>query len=238
MNSERTFQNYQSLSPQHIPGMSQRYKTAKILVQRFPDKAIELVLDRYNLGEVEYHLEVACNAKDLSFHNVMSSNGDATTSQLPNHQVRRRHASEPDRVTGLPSPAPSHVDSLPRSELQSPLHRSEFIYALPSNGGKWPLTMRNSERSHNLVREDVVRDRLKLNLENLTSPVSVCYNDMLLTTSQQVSFTWMRHDGSLTHYTTFYVVSTLTDVDLVKGGLKHEDVFAQPHDGVYPSVLL
>ncbi|KAF2095505.1 hypothetical protein NA57DRAFT_59504 [Rhizodiscina lignyota] len=236
MSLHHPFSPHQTPLPQsNNPVMSEVYRIAERLVQRFPDKAIELLAHHCDVNTLAQYLQEACDRRPLDFHTVLSSGGSDSSSQssysrTPRDALQHRQSVVPDRRY---SPTPSSQASSPiltsPSSQQHPLTKGvEFVDALDSDPEPKRLSMRSDAQSYSLISEDTVRERLHLKVEDIGSPRSVPYNDAQLEIFQTVSLTWKKLNSWRTHGATcFLVQSDLLDVDVIVGKLRAEDLIRQ-----------
>ncbi|KAI9687295.1 MAG: hypothetical protein M1822_002338 [Bathelium mastoideum] len=204
--------------------MDNPYKPALKLVEHFPRKATELIAKHYRQLEIEEILRIDCELDRKDYFAVMSSQDNGAATHLP-------QSLPADKIASPPTPAPSSQGSL--SPASNSLGRKqnisldgpEMIRVFGARESKL-LSVERASISHNLIGEDVVRNRLQLEPELLGGRREVAYNDGQLI-SQQITLTWIASDSDKTHDDTFLVVSTPMDTDIVLSGLRSQSGMEQ-----------
>jgi hypothetical protein len=214
------------------------WRFAHVLVCIFPDKAADFIAQRCKRDEVEEIVKMACAARGLDLSTAMSRSRAYITSDpplsgigLPTATQRTRRKSSPsipNNNPALPTPPRSSQASSPvlvsAASKSQPLNDTrDLIIALGKQLQEVPLYMKHASQSHNLIREDIVHESLRLDCQNLIHELSVCHKDARLRTSQQVSLSWIRKGANKTRRSDFFLVTNMIDADIVLGDLKFHE---------------
>jgi hypothetical protein len=215
---------------------------AKALIERFPDKAIE-ILEKYQPKE---ELKRCCARAEprLLYYQVIAELRDRERNDDARSEQSRRRGTN----GSMDSARPRHLRHSSSDTTTSPSIKesgSSASFGAPEQR----ITVAQKEiendkilhgyynpESYYLIRSKIVVERLEESTRKLSPPVSCQYNGKVFQCVESVELTWMKGRDKQTHCTIFLLIPELPGADIVIGGKEHRQHRPQDSSGWYSFV--
>lgn len=206
----------------------ERVHRATVLVEDFPNSAIEFLASKFDKAQLEEEVEKCCVRHNQEFLPVLFRQRSSSNHSQSGQHVRPILGSQANHMSSngqhqsfqplMPSPPTSAGSEVNFSRGNA----KEPILVFDGSNKLKPLLLTRANVRHNWISSEIATTRLALDVKPCDHPngVSVLYARQpsgSLTATHQVFLTWLKQDAETTSHDVFYLSAENMGADIILG---------------------